>query len=74
MTIATVEPAAAPEKKKPGRKTNVERLEIQAEKERLERHIEIESKRAKRIQPDTRWSLIVALTIAAIGLATSFTI
>lgn len=72
----TAAPAQQPAKvkKKPGRKTNEERLELQAERVRKERAAQTEAKRAPRIQPDTRLTLGITLVIAAIVLVTSFTI
>lgn len=70
---APVAEAEAP-RSRAGRKTNEERARRALEAERLERQREQEAKRAKRIQPDTRLSLIVALSIAGIALVTSFTI
>lgn len=72
--VTTTEAAPAPERGRPGRKSNAERAARALEQKRLERLAEQESKRAKRIQPDTRLSLIIALTIAGIALVTSFTI
>lgn len=82
-TITLDQPAAAPEvaaappvreRRKPGRKTNAEREQRALERQRLAELREQESKRAKRIQPDTRLSLVVALSIAGVALVTSFTI
>lgn len=81
-TITLDPPAAVPEvteppvreRRKPGRKTNAEREQRALEHQRALRAREQESKRAKRIQPDTRTSLIVALSIAGVALVTSFTI
>ena len=79
MQSTTLEPAEDAKetiktKKKPGRKTNAERLELQAERMRRERIAQVESKRAPRIQPDTSLTLAITLIIAAIVLITSFTI
>lgn len=69
--IYTPQRTRAVAKGKPGRKTNLERLEIAAERERRTRQLEIESKRARRIQPDTRGGLRLAIALAAIPTATA---
>ena len=58
-------------KRRPGRKTNVERMEIKAAEQRTARRLAVEAKRATRLQPDTKGSLAVALSIAVVNLATA---
>lgn len=57
-----------------GRKTNEERAARAAQVEAEERRAEIESKRAKRQQPDTTVTQILSLSIAAIVIVTAFTV
>lgn len=57
-----------------GRKTNLARLETKALEAQLERQLEVEAKRAPRVQPDTRGALRVALIMAGVPLATAGTI
>jgi hypothetical protein len=73
--VPASKPPAPPKKKSnAGRKTNAQRIEAKIAEEAAARKAEQEQKRAPRIQPDTRVSLGVALAIAAIALATSFTV
>lgn len=74
ITIDTPVETDTPTRSRAGRKTNVERAERALEEQRLARLAEQEAKRAKRMQPDTRLSLVVALVIAGIALVTSFAI
>lgn len=62
---------ARPRKSPAGRKTDLERLQKKAEEARLVKTLEVEAKRAQRLQPDTKGALNVALTIAAVNLATA---
>lgn len=59
------------EKGKPGRKSNVERERIRIEQETALKRAERESKRAKRVHPDTPHSLMVALIMAAFPVLTA---
>jgi hypothetical protein len=70
------EPKPQSEKKKggPGRYSNAQRIQAQIDADAAARRAEQEAKRAPRYQPDTRFSLAVALIIAAVALATSFTV
>lgn len=52
----------------------VRRIEVEKEAAAAARRAEAEAKRAPRKQPDTRFSLAVALGIAGVALATSFTV
>lgn len=65
-------------KRKPGRKSELERIQTKHEAEqhaiRLERAAAIEAKRAPRLQPDTKGSLIAILVIAATVLLPAFAI
>lgn len=72
--VFTPQRTRAVEKKKPGRKSNVERLEIRAAESRRARQLEVESKRATPVQPDTKTSVAVLLTLAGISLGTAFSI
>lgn len=69
-----VKVAPVQKKSKAGRKSNAERARIRAEAEVAAKKAEVEAKRAPRIQPDTKLTLAVTLTIAAVVLLTSFTI
>lgn len=72
--VFTPQRTRAVEKKKPGRKSNVERLEIRAAESRRARQLEVESKRATPLLPDTKKSLIAAVALVTVLMASSFTV
>lgn len=81
MTTAEIEyvPVAAPSRKEErksaaGRKSNAERASRAAEQEKAERAAEIESQRARRLQPDTALTQTILLSIAAVVILTAFTV
>lgn len=73
MTIDTI-PKRGRVVVKAGRKWNAERAEIKLANLKRESYVRQETLRAPRVMPDTRGSLFVALTLAGIGLATSFVV
>lgn len=62
------------EKKRPGRKTNVERERIRTEAEIIQRRAERDAKRAQPLLPDTKVSLIIAVALVGILMVSSFVV
>lgn len=69
---AAVTPAR--KRNRPGRKSNLERLEIQAREQKVARTLEQEAKRARPLLADTRLSLMVAVGLVALLMASSFAV